>query len=422
MITEPITNKPTIWAEVDANGRLIIPPDLASRYGLQPGERVRLQPGENDLRLHRAVGNLAKIYIEPTNRCNLDCLTCMRHNWDVTMGRMSAAVFERILAGIREIDPPPTVFFGGVGEPLFHPRTPEMVAAVKAADARAELITNGTLLDEKKARALIEAGLDLIWVSLDGARPESYADVRLGAELPNVLANIRRLRSLRRPGHRAKPAIGIAFVAMRRNIGDLPELLNLGKRLGVSRFHVSNVQPHTRQMQQEILYTAALNSITFVESPWLRQLILPKMDLNEHTREPFLQALDSGYNVRLAGQNLGGANDVCTFIESGSLTVGWDGRVTPCPPLLYDHTVYLREYERKSRQHTIGNVLEHGLLDLWHDPDYVAYRERVQSFAFAPCTPCGGCELLEENQTDCFDNQAPACGACLWAQGIVQCP
>ena len=133
MITEPITNKPTIWAEVDANGRLIIPPDLASRYGLQPGERVRLQPGENDLRLHRAVGNLAKIYIEPTNRCNLDCLTCMRHNWDVTMGRMSAAVFERILAGIREIDPPPTVFFGGVGEPLFHPRTPEMVAAVKAA-------------------------------------------------------------------------------------------------------------------------------------------------------------------------------------------------------------------------------------------------------------------------------------------------
>ncbi len=417
-----ISAKPTVWAEVDENGRLIIPPELAARYGLKPGERVRLQPGENDLRLHRAVGQLAKIYIEPTNRCNLTCRTCIRHNWDVTMGRMSETVFERILDGVAAIDTPPTVFFGGLGEPLFHPRTPEMVARVKALGARTELITNGTLLDAKRARALIDAGLDFLWVSLDGARPESYADVRLGAELPNVLANIRRLRSLRRPGHRARPEIGIAFVAMRRNIGDLPDLLNLGKRLGVSRFHVSNVLPHTREMQQEILYGKALNSITFVESPWLRRLILPKLDLNEDTREPFLQALQSGYNVTLAGQNLGGANDVCTFIESGSLAIGWDGRVSPCPPLLYNHVSYLREYQRQSSCHIIGNVGEHDLLDLWHDAAYTAYRERVQSFAFAPCTPCGGCELLEANETDCFDNPAPACGACLWAQGIVQCP
>ena len=50
-----------------------------------------------------------------------------------------------------------------------------------------ELITNGTLLTKPLSKQLIEAGLDMLWVSLDGATPESYADVRLGAALPEVL-------------------------------------------------------------------------------------------------------------------------------------------------------------------------------------------------------------------------------------------
>ena len=37
---------------------------------------------------------------------------------------------------------------------------------------------------------LVDAGLDVLWVSMDGATPESYEDVRLGAELPHVLAAI----------------------------------------------------------------------------------------------------------------------------------------------------------------------------------------------------------------------------------------
>ena len=61
-----------------------------------------------------------------------------------------------------------------------------------ALGARTELITNGMLLNERMGRELIEAGLDLLWVSIDGASPESYADVRLGAELAQVIANVAR--------------------------------------------------------------------------------------------------------------------------------------------------------------------------------------------------------------------------------------
>jgi hypothetical protein len=46
----------------------------------------------------------------------------------------------------------------------------------------------------------------------------------------------------------------------------------------------------------------------------------------------------------------------------------------------------------------------------------------VQGFAFAPCTFCGGCEMLDGNEEDCLGNEFPACGGCLWAQGLIQCP
>ena len=417
-----ISAKSPLWAEVDENGRLQLPQSLIERYGLQKGARVRIDADTNSFRLHRPVTHLNKLYIEPTNRCNLDCITCMRNNWDVAFGNMTADTFASVLASIEMLPSPPTVLFGGIGEPTFHRELPNMIAKVKALGCRVEMITNGTLLTAKKSRQIIDAGLDMLWVSLDGAKPQSYADVRLGAELPTVLENLEQFRRMRRPGHRPHPDIGIAFVAMKRNIGDLPELLALGKRLGVTQFHVSNLLPHSAETSTDILYDETLRSITYLPSPWLRQLHLPKMDINDDTAVPFLKALRSGYNVVFAGNNLGQSNDVCTFIENGSCVVGWDGSVSPCPPLLYTHTGYLRGYERVSYKHIIGNIKDHNLIDLWLDPDYVAYRERVHQFAFAPCTACGGCDVSRTNETDCFDVVAPACGGCLWAQGVIQCP
>lgn len=412
----------TDWAEVDADGRLIIPPHIARQYGLVPGARLRLEKEKNNLRLHRPVTHLNKIYIETTNHCNIDCKTCMRNNWDVELGMMAPETFQHLLDSLREVGRPLEITFMGIGEPLAHPHTIEMIAQVKSLGHTVEMVTNGTLLNEKRAKGLIDAGLDILWVSIDGATPEHFADIRLGAYLPQILENVRRFRRLRRPAHHPVPEIGIAFVAMKRNIADLPELLQLGKQLGATRFSVSNLLPHTAEMKDEILYNRSLNSITYLPSPWLRHLDLPKMDFNEMTAEPIMKALNSGYNVTLAGNNLGGANNVCTFIESGAIALGWNGDLSPCPPLVHTHTGYLKGYERTSYQHILANIRQRSLLTVWNDPQYVAYRERVQQFAFAPCASCGGCELSRDNQTDCYSRPAPACGGCLWAQAVIQCP
>jgi len=414
--------KPTLWAEVDEQGRLVMPPDVAAQYGLKPGAKVRLDPDKHHVRMHRPVTHLAKVYVEPTVACNLDCITCFRNAWEETTGRMSDETFARILDGLRALDPIPTVYFGGIGEPLFHQRTVEWIRQVKALGARVEMITNGTILNEKKSKELIGAGLDVLWVSIDGATPESYADVRMGAELPAVIENVTRFRRLRPGSHYPKPEIGIAFVAMKRNISDLPQVLRLGRKLGAKYFSVSNLQPATEEMQGDRLYDRTLRDIAYLPTPHVPHLSLPKMDFNDLTREALFQAFSSGYNVSFAGNNWGGANDVCNFIEGGTMTISWTGDVSPCWPLMHTHMSYLHGKQRLSRRHAVGNVRQRSLTELWLDPDYVAYRARVQSFAFAPCTFCGGCDLSTANEEDCVGNVFPACGGCLWAQGVIQCP
>lgn len=413
----------TAWAEVDEQGRLILPPDVMENYGLHPGVKVRLDEGKNFVRMHRPVTHLTKVYIEPTVACNLDCITCFRNAWEQPIGRMSEETFEAILASLRELDPIPSVYFGGIGEPLFHPKTIDWIAEVKALGVKVELITNGTILTEKKSQQLIDSGLDVLWVSIDGASPETYADVRMGAELPRIINNLKRFARLRPANHFPKPEIGIAFVAMKRNIADLPDVIKLGKSLKAKYFSVSNVQPATEEMQDDRLYMQTMHNIAYLDAPHLPRLSLPKMDFDETTRDALFETFNSQLNVTFAGNNWGGASDTCNFIESGTMSIAWNGDISPCWPLMHTHTSYLHGKPRLSKKHVIGNVTKRSLSDLWSAPDYVAYRERLHNFAFAPCSFCGGCDLSETNEEDCIGNTTfPVCGGCLWAQGIIQCP
>lgn len=410
-------------AYTDASGRLVFSRELAAWLGLEPGVNLHIDEKLDGLLLRRPITQLAKVYIEPTSACNLACRTCIRNAWDEPQGSMDHTTFSHIVEGLRTFPLPLTVFFGGYGEPLSHPLIIEMVAQVKALGVSVELITNGTLLDETRARGLIDAGLDVLWVSLDGATPESYTDVRLGAALPKIIANLERFRELRRRRlHRFKPELGIAFVAMKRNIGDLPALLRLARELGASRFLVTNVLPHTAQMRDEALYSCVLSNNFSLPSPHLAHLSLPQMDAHTVDNEALALAINGSWYAGFTRDPVHITKDRCPFIERGALAIGWDGSLSPCLPLLHDHNSYLNGLERFSRRYVVGNVTESALQALWHAPEYRAFRQKVQDFDFAPCDVCDGCVLSENNEEDCYGNAFPTCGGCLWAQGIIQCP
>ena len=415
----------TQYARINAQGEIVLPPHLARELGISPGDEIRIEQNGHGAYLHPSIHDLKRVYVEVTNKCNLNCSTCMRNVWNVEYGHMPEEMFEQLLNGLGNCPEKSEIFIGGYGEPLSHPNILQLVERAKRRGFPVVMITNGVLLTEAVASRLIDLKLDMLWVSLDGASAECYADVRLGDMLPVVLSNLVHLRSLKYQRFGLSiwsgyPRLGIAFVAMKRNIHDLGEVIRIGSRLGAIEFSVSNVLAHNASMLEENLYTRSLDMIAGQD---IRPTIhVPQMDIEPQTLKALGEVMRDLNQLEFTGSYLNHNVDQCPFLEKGSMAVRRDGKVSPCLPLLYTHEHYLGDRKRISHEYFVGDVRENGLLDIWNNSDYRTLRKRLQDFDFSPCVVCNSCEMALENREDCFGNTQPTCGGCLWAQGLICCP
>ncbi len=370
------------------------------------------------------MSHLKKLYVEITTRCNLSCQMCVQRVWSTPADQMPLATFTRLMEHVRELPEPPTIHLGGYGEPTFHPDFLEIVRLAKATGARVEMTTNGTLLTPEVNEALLDLGLDRLVVSIDSASPPGYEDIRVNSDFQHVIDNLRQLYRLkiRRAGRHADPQVEIAFVAMKSNVADLPDLPRLATRIGAWKVNISNVVPHTPAMEEEILYEHGLTACTYRESRWTVGVSLPKLDWDEHTLPSMERLAHSRASLTMLHHNLSVRNDYCEFVREGYAAVRWDGAVSPCLSLLHDHPEYIRGRRKNVAHYTLGNVNTQSLGAIWNAPEYVEFRAKLHEFSYSPCTTCGGCERFLFNQEDCSENGFPTCGGCLWAQGFIECP
>ena len=209
---------------------------------------------------------------------------------------------------------------------------------------------------------------------------------------------------------------------MRRNIHQLPDVIRLGRRLGADCFSISNVLAHTPGLREETLYNPAYYEINPLFSEWSPLLQLSRFEINDLTGAPLAEALGGRSSLSVAGQPLNLGGSTCPFMHKRSVSVRWDGEVSPCLSLLHTHTSYLDNTQRRVQAFSFGSLHQQTLSALWNSPAYQALRLRLLNFDFSPCVFCNSCENAEHNQEDCFGNTAPTCGGCLWAQGFIQCP
>lgn len=408
---------------VDLEGALRLPEEQRRRWGLTPGAEFVVEERPDGLFLRPADPPLRKVYVEPTTACNLDCPICVRHSWDEPGGVMEMATYRRLIKGLRDAPALQSVAFWGLGEPLLHPHIVEMVALAGELGARTELITNGLLLDAQMAEGLILAGLDTLVLSVDGASPEAHAGIRAGADLRLVRQNVGHLLALRHMNPRGTPEIGLEFVVTRRNLAELPGLRRLAHDLEASFIVVTNVLPYSREFKEDVLYWLAAGSHRPGErSRWSPEIVLPRLDTRPEVLAPLLGLLRYGGTIDPLLGRPERAYGYCRFVREGTASVAWDGGVSPCIPLMHSYTCYVLGREKAIRRHTVGNVHDESILDIWQGADYRQFRRRVVEFDFSPCADCGGCEYAEGNEEDCFGNDFPVCGDCLWARGIIQCP
>lgn len=139
------------------------------------------------------------------NTCNLKCVMCPYHSsllkpthtTDFFTGNnaMSWEMMEKLAqeCGEQKI----TILVGSVEEPLLHPKIIDFIQLCRQQGVpKVHITTNGQLLDENRAIALLQAGLTSIDISIDAAEPDTYLRVR-GANLDRVESNVINFLRLR---------------------------------------------------------------------------------------------------------------------------------------------------------------------------------------------------------------------------------
>lgn len=127
------------------------------------------------------------INIVTSTVCNFKCSYCVhslssleKEKLDFYPKLMEWDIFEETVHQICSFDEKPkTIFLYGVGEPLCNPRLPEMVRYIKQRfpDVIVSFITNGVLLTEQNINELVNAGLDIIRISIQGLNEKKYLEV-----------------------------------------------------------------------------------------------------------------------------------------------------------------------------------------------------------------------------------------------------
>ena len=202
---------------------------------------------------------LRKLYIEPTTKCNLNCKMCFRHTWfDEPMCDLSLEDFRRVIDTMPKTVE--TVFFGGMGEPLFHKDILEMIRLAAEKGVEVELLTNGTLLTEKMIHGILDAGLTRLWISIDDLETDSSINAGSAhGDLDHsghdhsgrVLSNIRTLNKIRQK-RISGISLGITFVAMKSNAHQLAKLPFFVAQHLVDEVNVSNISPTDEASQNEV--------------------------------------------------------------------------------------------------------------------------------------------------------------------------
>ena len=99
----------------------------------------------------------------------------------------------------------------GVGEPMLVKDLPRMVRYLKDRGTYVLFNTNGTVLNEKNGRALIEAELDELRVSFDAANAESYRAIRGKNYFHRIFKNVRLVpRTAGAQGRAQAAGVGVA--------------------------------------------------------------------------------------------------------------------------------------------------------------------------------------------------------------------
>jgi radical SAM protein with 4Fe4S-binding SPASM domain len=346
----------------------------ATKSGFDPHRYFEGVRTDSDMPAHDPVC----LYLETTNRCNLLCTTCPRTYEELEpTADMSWKLFCSIVNQIPNLS---RAVLHGVGEPMLVKNLPRMVRYLKDRGTYVLFNTNGTVLNEKNGRALIESGLDELRVSLDAANAESFRAIRGKNYFNRILKNVRAFRDLQeREGH-PKPSVSAWLTGLRETVEQLPDFVRVAAESGVKEVY----------LQRLVFFSE--NAIGKARPD---QALYEQLSHDDASYIERATAVAASFGIAFSAS--GAASEPGMSLKRSDSGAPWslcrrpwtvmyitaNGRALPCCIAPFSQ----RGYEN----YTLGDATQQTLREIWSGPAYQAFRRALQSNK--PPASCANCGL-----------------------------
>jgi radical SAM protein with 4Fe4S-binding SPASM domain len=318
-----------------------------------------------------------ELQVEVTGACNLRCAMCLVRYREPLDRHEASLGFQRFKAIVDALPELETVTLQGLGEPLMAPDLFRMLEYGAARGLRMGFNTNATLLTRATAERLVAAGLDWLHVSIDGATAATYESIRDGSRFAKVERNVRGLVDVMRARRAERPRLSLVFVAMRRNLAELPAVVRLAADWGIRVLRVQNLSHSFSDTDPAGAYREIRE---FAEAEALWQSPSAADTAVFHEAREVAAAL--GVTLRLPELEAEPARPTrgrgCDW-PWHSAYVRQDGRVQPCCMLMGGDRAIL------------GDLAEASFPAIWRGEAYEAFRAALGTGS--PPDVCRGCSL-----------------------------
>lgn len=306
------------------------------------------------------------MFLEITGRCPIECLMCARRfrNWEY--GELEERIFEKLARVFPRVG---IVVLGGFGEPLAGANFDRYFGRLSQVGARVALQTSGYRLTEERAGRLVTGGLRHLHISMDSPEEETYRSIRPRINFREVTDRIRQIAALKRETGSPFPAIHVVFVAMKRNIEQLPAMVDLAAELGADNLTVQYMVVHGEEVRAESLFYHQELANRMLDAAEARarevglNVTFPARFRAARGRDIAVPTPDAGRGKNAAPTGRSPLQ-VCTDPWQTAF-IRWNGEVHPCC------------YAPSSV--VMGSLAERSFWEIWNGPAYRELRRRVNS-------------------------------------------
>lgn len=181
---------------------------------------------------------------ETTAGCNLSCRHCRGSSTShKPAGELTTKEAMHFIDEISQMGKPILILSGG--EPLVRGDIYDLATYANKKGLPVALATNGTLVTPEVASRLKEVGIRRISVSLDGASPETHDDFRC---MPGAFEGaMRGIDAIKQ----ADISFQINTTITKRNLGEIPAILEMATEIGAEALHIFLLVPTGRGKELE---------------------------------------------------------------------------------------------------------------------------------------------------------------------------